>query len=308
MTTAQRHPGPPPAHPPGAASIAGSTVHHMFSSGLREDYRVTVVPPRQWRPATPVLYVLDAHAFLETAVGAARLLGSFGTLPDCPQVCVVGVGPATDDFGAAMRIRGRDLTPTVWRQPNPRRQGSTESGGAARFLDFLTGDVIPWVEAEYPVDPMRRTLFGASLGGLFGLYTLFHRPRAFAGYVLSSPATWWDDGLVLRYERAWAERHDDLPARVFVGVGELEEDPERYWPPSMATAEELRRAHIVSTVETLAGRLAARGYPGLRLRQLTLAGHHHLTAVPDALMRGLFWVFVGSVPAGTCRPIPGTVE
>ena len=120
----------------------------------------------------PVIYVLDpAFNFLTTTAAtawlatASRLAGG-----DFPPTVVVGVGYPTDDLGAIMARRARDLTPTDGRAPEglslpPFPLGL---GGAARFLDALVSEVMPQVEASHPADPADRTLVGHSFGGLFG--------------------------------------------------------------------------------------------------------------------------------------------
>jgi predicted alpha/beta superfamily hydrolase len=61
-------------------------------------------------------------------------------------------------------------------------------GGGPQFLRSLVEEVNLGIEALYRAHPTDRTLIGVSLSGLFGLYVLFHRPKAFARYLLVRPA------------------------------------------------------------------------------------------------------------------------
>lgn len=94
-------------------------------------------------------------------------------------------------------------------------------GGAATFLEILTGEILPVVERHYRVDRRRRMLFGHSAGGTFACHTLFTRPDAFTDYALGSPGSFGRE--LVRLEEQWASHHDDLCASVSIraGLGEL---------------------------------------------------------------------------------------
>ena len=51
------------------------------------------------------------------------------------------------------------------------------------------------------------------------VWLLLRPPTVFRRYCLSSPALWWDEGVIFDDESAYAAAHDDLDARVYVGVG-----------------------------------------------------------------------------------------
>jgi predicted alpha/beta superfamily hydrolase len=57
--------------------------------------------------------------------------------------------------------------------------------GADNFLDFITAELIPYVEKEY--DVKERILFGHSFGGGFTLYAVINKPGFFDCYIASSP-------------------------------------------------------------------------------------------------------------------------
>ena len=60
---------------------------------------------------------------------------------------------------------------------------------------------------------------GQSASGCFATFTLLTEPRLFSDYIIVSPGL--PEG-IFRMEAAWAETHDDLPARVLLTAGELE--------------------------------------------------------------------------------------
>ena len=155
----------------GAASTATSTPAVLHGStndsmtvtaaqtGIR--YQVSVYTPPSYAPATeklPVIYALD---------GGTDNPGHFSAMvseleSQHARVILVGIG-------------GYDRRALDFRLP-----------GAENYLNFLTRDLIPAVEARYVVDPTKRTLDGWSFGGFFAIYAMLHdrpSPHAFANFV-----------------------------------------------------------------------------------------------------------------------------
>jgi predicted alpha/beta superfamily hydrolase len=119
---------------------------------------------------------------------------------------------------------------------------------------------------------------GHSLGGLFALYTLFHFPDTFDRYVALSPSLWWDNGVIFEYESAFANRHSELLARLFLAVGEREDEE----------GPELR---MISNLVKFHKRLQERAYAGLEMDMIIMAGETHQSVVAGATSRGLRSIF-----------------
>lgn len=237
----------------------------------------------------PTLYVLDPVPLFGTVVGSARTLEMWSS-GHFPPTVIVGVGYPATDARTVATLRRRDQTPTD--TPFPDAPPKRNAGQAAAFLRCLREEVIPEIEARYPVHPTDRTLVGWSFGGLFGLYTLFHHPETFARYLLVSPSIWYSGAVSFEYEARWAEQHADLAARVFLAVGEREEVPEHYWPPDTASVELLRLARMVSNTRAMASRLGSRGYPSLTVESVVFPEEYHPSVIPAAVSRGLMSFFV----------------
>jgi predicted alpha/beta superfamily hydrolase len=238
------------------------------------------------------LYVLDPVPLLGTVVGSARTLEMWSS-GRFPPTVVVGVGYPSPDPGDIISRRRRDLTPTeIPFPPTVPEAAAHGRGKAAAFLRSLREEVIPGIEARYRVHPTDRALIGWSLGGLFGLYTLFHQPESFARYLLVSPSIWWGDTISLVYEHSWAERYADLHAKVFLAAGEREQMPGRHWPPEMVSEEMWRKVKAITNLQEMAARLAGRSYPSLMLECVVFADEHHPTVFPAAVSRGLMSLFV----------------
>jgi predicted alpha/beta superfamily hydrolase len=299
MTTQGTHNEWTEGRPVPVANFAG----YEFDSQLVGDrFSITVATPPMYEMTTepvPTLYVLDQTVTFNTVASCCRAFALFSS-GHFPQPLVVGVGYPLAPLMQNIARRNRDLTPTAAPIPPEMPAMITDSslglGGGPQFLQCLAEEVIPGIEARYRVHPTDRTLIGWSLSGLFGLYTLFHRPETFARYLLVSPAIWWDEAICFSYEEAWAKQHTDLAAQVFCAVGETEENPDRSWPPpsDKAMEEALRRTHMVSDLEKLTNRLSSRDYPNLKVESVVFPDEHHLTVFPAALSRGLVRLFVGA--------------
>ena len=150
------------------------------STVLGEDREVLVHLPEGARSGErfDVVYLLDGTALLPLAAGLAEYRVAM-RIP--PKVILVGITNRSSEG------RGRDFTPVV---DGARRNWFPEQGKADQFLRFLESEVIPAVEARYPVT-RHRTIVGHSLGGLFVLHALATRPELFERYIGVSPAVPW---------------------------------------------------------------------------------------------------------------------
>lgn len=136
----------------------------------------------------PVLIVLDGEFEHDVTASIARFYAAMSLLP---PLIVVGIRN-TD--------RNHDFTPTpVTRFATPPEV--QRPGGAGAFLSFISDELVPWIDRSYRTAPMR-VLAGHSLGGLFALYTLAHRPDFFTGFIIMEPSAWWNDGAEWRAARA----------------------------------------------------------------------------------------------------------
>ncbi len=123
---------------------------------------------------------------------------------------MVVVGIETDD-------RQNELTP----QASDERYVAEfpTSGDAEAFRAFLTNEVKPFVEANFPVRD-ESALIGESLAGLFVADTYLKSPDAFDDYLAISPSLWWDDkALGIEAARLMAA-HDYDGKRLFIAAAD----------------------------------------------------------------------------------------
>lgn len=166
--------------------------YHFASRVLGESRVIDVTLPVGYERDTaqryPVLVVLDGEFEHEIAASIARFYAAMSQLP---PLIVVGVRN-TD--------RNHDFTPVPaagFATP-PEAQ---HPGGADAFLSFMSDELVPWIDRSYRTAPLR-VLVGHSLGGLFALYTIAHRPNLFTGFLVMEPSAWWNDGAEWRAAQA----------------------------------------------------------------------------------------------------------
>lgn len=270
------------------------TSYQHDSTAVGDRLQITVAEPvGGWRTngVVPALYALDPFITLEMVIGLSRLFSSFSG-GQIPPTMVVGVGYPTSEPGQVMALRARDLTPTLQGfPPEFPIKPPFGLGGASRFLRALAEEIIPGIENRYSVHPTDRTLIGYSFSGLFGLYTLFHRPKTFTRYLLVSPSMWWDQEVIFSDEQVWAENHTDLPARVFLAAGEGEENEGQGWLNENVPDNALRVFRQAQNLRRLATLLGSRRYPSFYGDHVVFPEEYHLTVFPAALARGLRTLF-----------------
>lgn len=217
-----------------------------------------------------VIYLNDGELFFLAAAGEP-LLSYYNRILE--ETIVVGVSYAVGEDPIASRQR--DLTPVR------DESFANDTGGAPGYLETIKSEIIPFVETYYRTDPARRTLAGHSFGATFGVYVLLTEPELFANYILVSPALWYAGHALTGFESRYARTHDDLKARVYMAVGDLE-------GPNGG----LKTVDMVNDEIAFVAKLRSRSYDSLVLRDEVLSGGvNHATSFPIAYLRALEWMF-----------------
>lgn len=177
----------------------GVELRSLSSPSIGEDYAIYVGLPDSYasgRDSYPLAVMTDGDWDFPSAWAEVRRSMREGEIE---EFVLVGIG-----YGYGEDGRGRDFTPTrslEWEKANYGGKGGPPSGGADAFLDFLGGELIPFVEDNYRIEPgrSRRCLAGHSLGGLLALYASVKRPDLFSSIVASSPSLYWDSRVAFRF-------------------------------------------------------------------------------------------------------------
>ena len=112
-------------------------------------------------------------------------------------------------------LRGREFLPVVdVRNPHTRRPRGR------RYVDFVTREVMPFVQREFAVarGPLKTGMGGSSYGAVAALFAAIERPGTFGRLLIESPSLYVGGGYMLRRARG----AETWPARVYLGVGTAE--------------------------------------------------------------------------------------
>ena len=243
----------------------------------------------------PVVYGTDANLSAGSYVNTIDGLFLGGEIP---PVIFIGIryklGDETD-FMQFVTNRTREFTPTedVEKQKIMEQMTLREvkGGGAEDFLKFLTTELRDWVSERFNVSD-DTTYIGDSMGGLFGLYTLFHQPKAFKRYVIGSPWQEWDHPKTFEYEENYAENHEDMEAIVYMASGAEEHIIGPYLGKiNPVMVEIFSEAKTAEYTLQMIDKLKGRQYPNLKLKGLILEEETHFTITGALFARGLRHVF-----------------
>jgi predicted alpha/beta superfamily hydrolase len=271
-----------PIFPSGAQSqttppafLADVTSSVMKASATGRTYQISVALPDGYSKQHvryPVLYAADANAEFGTVVETAR------TFAEIPELVIVGIGYPNpgQGFKAAWVPRALDLTTT----PNPKEPGT--NGGATEFLQFIRGDLVPYIENTYNVS-QDRAWFGHSFGGLFGIYALFNNDGLFRRFIVGSPSLWQGKQTIQAAEKSFAATGKPLPAKVFFSVGLLEQSGNA--PGGM-----------VGDLREFIGTLEQRHYKGFEYQVHYFEEETHYSVIPGTIGRGLRYIYAPASP------------
>jgi predicted alpha/beta superfamily hydrolase len=222
----------------------------------------------------PVLYLLDGQKFFRTVTGVVQHLASDAS-PRVPDLIVVGVS-------SQQRVRDSSPTHSLKGPRGVDEPDYAPSGGADRFLRFLTEELVPFVDRRYRTSGYR-VIVGYSFTGVPVMHALFTRPQAFNAYLAIDPSWWWDDYLL------------EKEARTFIASGAVD-----------------RRALFVTTttnnpppaffptlryVDTLSPMLQAQPVKGLRFGSRVYDDETHHSVALRSVYDGLGHIFDGYAPS-----------
>lgn len=260
----------PPVRPP-SHTLRNTQLRALPRSANGREYLVYVAFPYSYNqdPSRryPVLYACDAYWHFTLLNGLYA-----GLVQDrlVPEYLTIGIGYAGEnpDYD---RLRQSDLSPVRVSLLGP-------AGKAADFLHVLQTELIPYVDQTFRTDPRNRVLAGSSLGGLFTLYSLFSQPQLFSGGIAISPSVALGNDWIFGFEENFARATKTFECRLYMACGGSEF-------PS-----------FVASIQRFSQQLARRQYAGFAREFRVIEGERHSSAMPEALSRGLRFVFEPLAP------------
>ena len=277
-------------------TIAGTSVHRLYSKAINQKFLLNVsVPPMYNATGSPypVVYMTDGGPSFLAVSSVIPLMQLAGEIK---PFITVGITYDVERASDIMTLRTRELTHCEGdmgesSEPMPewmKKLPPAEPGGAESFLAFINTQVKSLIQQTYNASADDECYAGYSLGGLFGLYTLFNQSESFNRYVIGSPSIWWGGEDIFAHEQRYAETENDLKATVFMSSGSLEEDANK--------ADQYR---MVSNMVEMSKRLQQRRYKSLNLTHQVIDDETHLSGHPITMIRGLRKVFGQSVRTDT---------
>ena len=215
-------------------------------------------PDSSAKAPLPAVLVMDGDFFFDATFQAGRALSAAGRIP---PTAVIGVGYGAG-LGTPGNYRGRDYTPTS-------STDEPSSGGADRFLAYLTGTLWPELEKRLPLREKGRVIAGHSLGSLLALHALFQPKPFFDLSLASAPSIWWDNRSILGLISKLRDRQASLPGGLYLGVGENDS-------PSMS-----------GDLGLIEKQLKDRPFKGLHVTSEVFPGRDHYDVMPYTLSAGL---------------------
>jgi predicted alpha/beta superfamily hydrolase len=273
------------------ATVLGSEMHVMDSQHSGKKYAITISLPLGYAKSPtegwpfnntpdlwPVVYVLDGNWYHGMITGIIRPMAWCGSTTDA---IVVGIGYVEDKdpieaFRESFTRRDFDLTPirdeSVEKSMEAAHKRPVPNGNAGNFHKFIKDELIPFIEKSYRADPSRRILAGHSYGGLFALFGMFETPDLFDTLIIGSPTLPYGNRFTFQQEESFAKQHKKLPVKVYLYVGDLEED--------------LNDTTVTDTLR-LAAILQGRTYEGLSLVKQVFHDQNHCEVATIGFQGGL---------------------
>lgn len=249
-------------------TIPRSTVVELQDNKSDRTYPIFIKLPKSYRANTkasyPVIYLLDGSYAFQVVSGATRFPMNSGVME---QAIIVAVSYSKGSKGASSRVR--DYT------PYHAEDWKLETGKAELHADFINDTVFTYIEKNYRVKGMPRTLVGNSLGGLFSAYVLFTRPNMFSSYIIGSPSVWFRANAILSEVIVKPK----TPVNVYLAVGALER-------PEYGEAQDM-----VEGAQKLAQKITQQSDKQINLKFKLIDGASHATAFPTTAIQGLDWLY-----------------
>ena len=202
--------------------------HTITSKILQKDFELFISFPKNYTTKDaikyPVLYVLDGAFSFPTIQGAHNFLQIDDTIED---VIIVGINSNTS--GPTGRFYDYTISSDTIadRRADIRfgiPKGSSKSGGAAKFLESIKNEIVPFVDKNYKTNN-DRGISGHSLGGMFTTYCLLNSDGYFTRFGIHSPGLWWNNEELIKQASELIDNNNEWnipPSKIIITVGALE--------------------------------------------------------------------------------------
>ena len=193
----------------------------VYSEAVQDSFVISVQLPEEYGKDTtvnyPTVYMLDANFHFPILAATVKQYEKAGMLP---PVILVGIGYKS--FQLMDSLRNRDYL-------YPAALPSDEInavGGGQKFNDFISNQLIPYIDSSYKTNKTNRSLLGHSFGGYFTLYALLNQAEnnktVFTNFAAASPSLWYSKFYLNQLSDKLKSRTSTDTLNVFATVGGLE--------------------------------------------------------------------------------------
>jgi predicted alpha/beta superfamily hydrolase len=240
----------------GVSTASGDLRMHSFTSKVFKNTRTirVLVPPGYEKTENrtrryPVLYLNDGQNLFDVTTSvfnpmewqADETVGRLIATKEIEPLIVVGI----DNAGRSRRANEYLPYPDAFLQP------PIENPEGFRYPDFLTGEIIPFINRHYRTrtGADNTALGGSSYGALIALHTIISKPGVFGRLLLESPSLYVSEARVITESL----KMPSWPGRVFLGVGTNEGGRATCKPGSRnqeAVQDVLKLEHIIRATKS----------------------------------------------------------
>lgn len=169
------------------------------------------VPPKYANDTTtryPVIYMMDGESCFndlenESPEWQIDEVINTAVANNKQAAIVIGINDAED--------RNAEYTPWI-NDDNPDAHGD-------KYAQWVTNDLMAWVDANYRTKPGANTIGGISRSGMMAYYMIMAHPDAFDSAMIQSPSMWVDYDRLMAMELSESQLEGK---KIFVSVGEYE--------------------------------------------------------------------------------------
>jgi predicted alpha/beta superfamily hydrolase len=194
----------------------------IYSATIRDSFVITVqVPEAYFTDSTthfPSVYMVDANFHFPMLASVVAQYEKGGLLP---PLILVGIGYKSFQLMDSLRVRDY-LYPAALPSDE-----INAIGGGMKFDEFITQQLIAYIDSNFRTDSTNRSLLGHSFGGYFSLYALLHQLETnrneFKNFVAASPSLWYNKFYLNQITDKLKTRASKDSLDIFLSVGGLED-------------------------------------------------------------------------------------
>jgi uncharacterized protein len=256
----------------------------ITSKIMGKDYQLYISFPKGYSTKDttkyPVLFVLDGQSSFPVFKSVRE---SMDIDKELDSLIIVGIGSGLDFVSSAIN-RTYNYTPSLdttfdrqFERDGAKQynldynsvKGKIQSGGAEKFLQCITTEIIPYIDTHYKTTN-DRGITGFSFGGLFTAWCFINTKGIFNKFGINSPSLWWNSEDILKQAEVMFTKNKTWeipPTKVFISVGQKEE------------------SKMVSGMEKFSKLLEAKRYKNISVTTHQFQGETHNSAISPSLKR-----------------------